>query len=169
MSGQGGWTDIGYVRGSRAAGNGAWTPYELVSTSDYAEAARGARSKQNSRTAQFFWTLDVGRSESSLMGLSETSRRPGRADETSKFRATGSQNVVHGALGVVLERRKLSTFIKSQLLSPEKLDSGHKSREEAVERQSARALMKARLLSLTSITSINELSELPASRRTEQP
>ena len=97
------------------------------------------------------------------MGLSETSRRPGRADETSEFRATGSQNVVHGALGVVLEHRKLSTFIKSQLLSPEKLDSGHKSREEAVERQSARALVKARLLSLTSITSINELSERPPS------
>ena len=97
------------------------------------------------------------------MGLSETSRRPGRADETSKFRATGSQNVVHGALGVVLERRKLSTFIKSQLLSPEKLDSGLKSREEVVERQSARALVKARLSSLTSITSINELSERPPS------
>ena len=83
------------------------------------------------RAAQFFWMPDGGRSESSLMGISETSRRPGRADETSKFRATGSQNVVHGALGVVLERRKLSTFIKSRLLSPEKLDSGHKSREEA--------------------------------------
>ena len=120
-------------------------------------------SSSSTRAAQFFWTPDGGRSESSLMGLSETSRRPGRADETSKFRATGSQNVVHGALGVVLERRKLSTFIKSQLLSPEKLDSGLKSREEAVERQSARALVKARLSSLTSITSINELSERPPS------
>ena len=135
--------------------------YAIV-LANYASRQMCAR-KLERRAAQFFWTLDVGRSESSLMGLSETSRRPGRADETSKFRATGSQNVVHGALGVVLEHRKLSTFIKSQLLSPEKLDSGHKSREEAVKRQSARALVKARLSSLTSITSINELSERPPS------